>query len=287
MQKKVLALHDLSGFGRSSLVPIIAVLSAGGHQCVPLPTAVFSTHTAIPNWVTTDLTHAMQGTIDQYDALGLRFEAVYAGFLSSAVQIDCVRAAAERLKMPDGVMLVDPVMGDNGKVYGTYTSEMCRRMRELCAIADIITPNTTEAAILLDYDPRSKPRSAEEALDWMQALRARYGAQIVLTGLDFEEGRVGSGCLSEKGSMLSLHRRIDRYYPGTGDLFASVMLGALLNDQSLADACDRAGVFVRDCIAYTAAQQTDPMHGVQFEKLLHQIVLQPEQTEKIKGSVAK
>ena len=272
MQKKVLALHDLSGFGRSSLVPIIAVLSAGGHQCVPLPTAVFSTHTAIPNWVTTDLTSAMQGTIEQYDALGLRFEAVYAGFLGSADQIDRVREAAQRLKTPDGITLIDPVMGDNGKVYDTYTPEMCTRMRELCAIADIITPNTTEAAILLDWDPCSRPRTAEEAWEWLRALRAQYGAQVVLTGLDFEQGKVGSGCLSDTGGTLSLHRRIDRYYPGTGDLFASVMLGALLNGHSLPAACERAGEYVKDCIAYTAEQQTDPMHGVQFEKLLYKLI---------------
>ena len=272
MQKKVLALHDLSGFGRSSLVPIIAVLSAGGHQCVPLPTAVFSTHTAIPNWVTTDLTSAMQGTIEQYDALGLRFEAVYAGFLGSADQIDRVREAAQRLKTPDGIMLIDPVMGDNGKVYDTYTPEMCTRMRELCAIADIITPNTTEAAILMDWDPCSRPRTAEEAWEWLRALRAQYGAQVVLTGLDFEQGKVGSGCLSDTGGTLSLHRRIDRYYPGTGDLFASVMLGALLNGHSLPAACERAGEYVKDCIAYTAEQQTDPMHGVQFEKLLYKLI---------------
>ena len=272
MQKKVLALHDLSGFGRSSLVPIIAVLSAGGHQCVPLPTAVFSTHTAIPNWVTTDLTSAMQGTIEQYDALGLRFEAVYAGFLGSADQIDRVREAAQRLKTPDSITLIDPVMGDNGKVYDTYTPEMCTRMRELCAIADIITPNTTEAAILMDWDPCSRPRTAEEAWEWLRALRAQYGAQVVLTGLDFEQGKVGSGCLSDTGGTLSLHRRIDRYYPGTGDLFASVMLGALLNGHSLPAACERAGEYVKDCIAYTAEQQTDPMHGVQFEKLLYKLI---------------
>ena len=272
MQKKVLALHDLSGLGRSSLVPIIAVLSAGGHQCVPLPTAVFSTHTAIPNWVTTDLTSAMQGTIEQYDALGLRFEAVYAGFLGSADQIDRVREAAQRLKTPDGITLIDPVMGDNGKVYDTYTPEMCTRMRELCAITDIITPNTTEAAILMDWDPCSRPRTAEEAWEWLRALRAQYGAQVVLTGLDFEQGKVGSGCLSDTGGTLSLHRRIDRYYPGTGDLFASVMLGALLNGHSLPAACERAGEYVKDCIAYTAEQQTDPMHGVQFEKLLYKLI---------------
>ena len=272
MQKKVLALHDLSGFGRSSLVPIIAVLSAGGHQCVPLPTAVFSTHTAIPDWVTTDLTGAMQGTIDQYDRLGLRFESVYAGFLGSADQIDRVCEAAERLKTPDGITLIDPVMGDNGKVYDTYTPEMCTRMRELCEIADIITPNTTEAAILLDWDPASKPRDPAEAWQWLRALRSRYGAQVVLTGLDFARGRVGTGCLSGEGGTISMHRRISRYYPGTGDLFASVMLAALLNGDKLADACEFAGEFVKDCIAYTAAQQTDPMHGVQFEKLLPRLI---------------
>ena len=272
MQKKVLALHDLSGFGRSSLVPIIAVLSAGGHQCVPLPTAVFSTHTAIPDWVTTDLTGAMQGTIDQYDRLGLRFESVYAGFLGSADQIDRVREAAERLKTPDGITLIDPVMGDNGKVYDTYTPELCTRMRELCEIADIITPNTTEAAILLDWDPASKPRDPAEAWQWLRALRSRYGAQVVLTGLDFARGRVGTGCLSGEGGTISMHRRISRYYPGTGDLFASVMLAALLNSDKLADACEFAGEFVKDCIAYTAAQQTDPMHGVQFEKLLPRLI---------------
>lgn len=272
MQKKVLALHDLSGFGRSSLVPIIAVLSAGGHQCVPLPTAIFSTHTAIPDWVTTDLTDAMQGTIDQYDALHLRFEAVYAGFLGSAQQIDRVHEAAVRLKTADGLTLIDPVMGDNGRVYDTYTPEMCERMRELCAIADVITPNLTEAAILLDRAPDSKPQTAEHAREWLCALHERYGAQVVLTGLDIEPGRIGSGCLSAAGGAISLHRRIDRYYPGTGDLFAAVMLSALLNGTGLVEACAQAGDFVKDCIAYTAAQQTDPMHGVQFEKLLGKLI---------------
>ena len=189
MQKKVLALHDLSGFGRSSLVPIIAAISAAGHQCVPLPTAYFSTHMAIPGWETVDLTGVMPRVIDQYNRLGLQFESVYAGFLGSADQIDCVRDAVLRLKSENGTAFIDPVMGDNGEVYATYTPEMCTRMRELCEIADIITPNTTEAAILL-------------------------------------------------------------------------------NGRALADACALAGEFVKDCIAYTAAQHTDPMHGVQFEKLL-------------------
>ena len=211
MQKKVLALHDLSGFGRSSLVPIISVLSAFGHQCVPLPTAVFSTHMAIPGWVKSDLTGEMHPTIDQYDRLGLRFEAVYAGFLGSASQIDSVREAAERLKAENGLTLIDPVMGDNGEVYSSYTPEMCTRMRELCAIADLITPNTTEAAILRGRDPASAPQSEREAEEWMRALYEEYGASVVLTGLDYEPGRVGSGCLENGELTISLHERIDCY----------------------------------------------------------------------------
>ena len=157
MQKKVLALHDLSGFGRSSLVPIISVLSAFGHQCVPLPTAVFSTHMAIPGWVKSDLTGEMHPTIDQYDRLGLRFEAVYAGFLGSASQIDSVREAAERLKAENGLTLIDPVMGDNGEVYSSYTPEMCTRMRELCAIADLITPPRRRSCSAATRRPRRSP----------------------------------------------------------------------------------------------------------------------------------
>ena len=134
--------------------------------------------------------------------------------------------------------------------------------------ADIITPNTTEAAILLDRDPASAPQNETEAQEWLHALHSRYGAQVVLTGLDYEPGKVGSGCLSADGGTISLHERIAQYYPGTGDLFAAVVLGALLNGRALADACALAGEFVKDCIAYTAAQHTDPMHGVQFEKLL-------------------
>ena len=179
-------------------------------------TAVFSTHTAIPDWVTTDLTGAMQGTIDQYDRLGLRFESVYAAFWARRTRSTACARRRSGSKRRTAITLIDPVMGDNGKVNDTYTPEMCTRMRELCEIADIITPNTTEAAILLDWDPAAKPRDPAEAWQWLRALRSRYGAQVVLTGLDFARGRVGTGCLSGEGGTISMHRRISRYYPGHG-----------------------------------------------------------------------
>lgn len=268
MQSKVLAIHDLSCFGRSSLVPIIAVLSAAGHQCVPLPTALFSTHMALDGWCATDLTGAMPLAIAQYQALGLQFEAVYAGFLNSAGQITCVCDAVRRLRAADGLTLIDPVMGDNGKQYATFTPALCDKMRELCSLADIITPNVTEAAILLDESPEARPADEKAVWEWLRALRTRYGAAVVLTGLQIEAGKVGTACLSDAGGEISLHARIDCYFPGTGDLFASVMLGKLLRGVPLPKAAADAGLFVRDCIADTVERGTNPLYGVQFERQL-------------------
>ncbi len=267
IQKKILALHDLSCFGRSSLVPITAVLSAMGHQCVPLPTAVFSTHTAIDGWICADLTRSLHPMLVHFQELGLTFEAVYSGFLGSALQIDCVAEAAQ-CKAAGGLFLVDPVMGDNGEVYATYTPEMTARMGELCARADLITPNVTEAAILLGKRPDAVVRDAEEAADWCAALHERYHAQIVLTGLELSPGEITVACCADGNTAYIRHACLGGFYPGTGDIFASVLLGSLLGGASLTDSAAKAGTFVCACIGYTAAQHTDPMHGVQFEPLL-------------------
>ncbi|MCB6366687.1 pyridoxamine kinase [Intestinibacillus massiliensis] len=268
MQKKVLALHDLSGFGRSSLVPIIGVLSAMGHQCVPVPTAIFSTHTAIPGYTVRDLTDDLLPWIEQYEGLGLDFEAVYSGFLGTERQIGCISQAILRLRAPGGIVMVDPVMGDNGEVYETYTPEMCARMGDLCRLADVITPNVTEAAILLGKDVRDEPDGPAETARWARGLERAYGAKVVLTGLSGGGATVGVLCCEEGRTAFFEHARIREYYPGTGDIFSSVLLGGLLWGDGLADAAARAAYFVRDCIDYTASQGTDNMHGVQFETQL-------------------
>ena len=270
-QKKVLALHDLSCIGRSSLVPITAVLSVLGHQCVPLPTAVFSTHTAIPGWVCTDLTDAMHPTTAHFRSLGLGFEAIYSGFLGSAAQIDHVREAAS-LKTADGLFVVDPVMGDNGKVYVTYTPEMTARMSELCALADLITPNVTEAAILLGRSPEDTVRSRTEAAEWAQALQDKYQVAVVLTGLSLTEGRLAVACCQDGGTEFVEHDSVDGFFPGTGDIFTAVLLGELLRGGALTASAAKAAAFVRRCIAYTAAKHSDPVYGVQLEPLLGELL---------------
>ncbi len=267
-QKKILALHDLSGFGRSSLVPIISTLSVMGHQCVPLPTAVFSTHTAISGYIVRDLTEDLLPSIAQYEQLALQFDAIYSGFVGSEQQIHCISQAIHRLRTSNSLVLVDPVMGDNGAIYETYTTQMCNGMQDLCALADIITPNLTEAAILLGYTPTDAPHSPAETAQWARTLEQRYQAKVVLTGVSGGSDTVGVLCC-EKGQLAFFeHTRIAEYYPGTGDLFASVLLGDLLRGTPLPDACKTAAHFVRDCIRETAALQTNHMHGVQFESLL-------------------
>ncbi len=267
-QKTVLALHDLACFGRSSLVPITSVLSVQGHQCVPLPTAVFSTHTAINGWVCTDLTDIMPNMLSHFENLNLKFDAIYSGFLGSEKQIDCVLQSA-KLKSNDGYFLVDPVMGDNGKVYKTYTSEMTSRMKELCHIADLITPNVTEAAILLEKSPDSKPKDKQEAENWSKNLADNFCCDVVLTGLHFTESTLTVACT--KGNKIDFidHECVNAFFPGTGDIFASVLLGQILCDKSLSESAALAADFVKRCITYTASKNTDRMHGVQFEPLLH------------------
>lgn len=274
MQKRVLALHDLAGVGRSSLVPIITLLSAAGHQCVPLPTAVFSSHMALPQWTTVDLTVYLGEAIAQYTALSLRFEAIYVGFLNHADQIASVRTAVAQLKAPAGCFLLDPVMGDNGRVYAAYTPALRQQLRELAHQADILTPNLTEAALLLGYAPDTLPADREQAQTWARQLGEQYQAQIIITGVavpDVADTETGVVCFDGDTTSVLLHERIGGYYPGTGDIFTAVLLGCLLQGEPLAEACRFAGAFVRDSIRYTQAAQAEPLLGVQTEPLLGRI----------------
>ena len=269
MQKKVLALHDLSGFGRSSLVPIIAAISAAGHQCVPLPTAYFSTHMAIPGWETVDLTGVMPRVIDQYDRLGLRFESVYAGFLGSADQIDCVRDAVLRLKSENGTAFIDPVMGDNGEVYATYTPERCTRMRELCEIADIITPNLTELCTLLDAPYPENGASIEELKEMCGKLAERGPKHIVVTGIHFNQTQIAN-FIYNKGEdfQIVMVDRIGGDRSGTGDVIAAIIAGMYLNGRSLYESVKKAADYVSKCIRYCEENEVPSYWGLCFEMFM-------------------
>jgi len=270
---RILAIHDLSGFGRCSLSVIMPVISAMGMQVCPVPTTVLSSHTGgLGEVEMTDLTAHLTPTLEHYKRLGLDFEAVYSGFLASSEQIDhCISFFKS---YPDALAVVDPVMGDHGKPYRTVTAEMRSRMTELVANADLITPNLTETAILLKENWQSIPLTAAEAKSKLVRLAKLGPKKVVITGVSLASGEAVAniGYDAEHGSFWYVSSDyIPVSYPGTGDLFAAVLTGALLQGDSLPMGMARATKFVHSAIKTTFGYNSDTRFGVMFEPLLGQL----------------
>lgn len=270
--KQVLAVHDLSGFGRCSLSVVLQTLGAQGIRGIGLPTAVLSAHTAFPGLekgVFLDLTAEMEKFLAHWDFLDVKFDGFYSGFLGSEGQIQVLKGWLQGGRMVGLLVLVDPVMGDHGKAYRTYTPEMCQKMAELAALADVITPNLTEAALLLGetYDPSPAPDKARE---WLKRLSLNGKRSVVITGLSGGEGLTGAGCFDRETGEVHLAQAplVEGQFSGTGDLFASVVFGKLLSGHSLASACDAASDFVSRAARATIDRGGAPVEGADFEPLL-------------------
>ena len=273
---RIAAIQDISGFGRCSMTVVLPVLAAMGGQCCPMPTAYLSAHTAFPpseRATFQDMTAQMAGTMDHWEELGVTLDAIYSGFLGSEDQIGLIETLCRRFSRPETLVLVDPVMGDHGKPYRTYTPAMCARMGELAARADVITPNLTEAALLLGEPYEAVPRDEGGMRRWLERLSLEGRRSVVLTGVTFAPGRVGAGWFDRRdgGMGFSMAEEVPAQVPGTGDLFASVVLGSLLRGEELADAARRAVDFVQRCAARTLALGTPPLEGVQFEPMLAEL----------------
>lgn len=272
----VAAVHDLSGIGRCSLGVVLPVLSVMGCWCSALPTAYLSASTIFPpskEFTFRDLTGEMSGSIAHWKELGVRFNALYSGFVGSAEQIDVLEAFFHAFKEPHTLTLVDPVMGDWGKPYRTYTPEMCRRMCRLAALADVITPNLTEAAILLDEDYAAAPQDEGGWSEWLERLSLNGTRSVILTGIRPRPGMVGAGSYDRETGEIAFSAAHEEpaQFPGTGDLFACVALGELLRGRSLESAAQRAVEFTAACVKHTMALDAPVEEGVQFEDLLPQL----------------
>lgn len=271
---RIAAIHDLSCFGRCSLTIAVPVLSAMGCQCCPLPTALLSAHTGFSGSSFLDLTEEMNDILDHWSALDLHFDVIYSGFLGSAAQAETVAHFIHRFKAPGTRVILDPVMGDHGTAYRTCTPELCRRLCALTELADVITPNLTEAALLLDrpYEDvcRMDPSAVTEAL----SLNGRRS--VVLTGYSAGPGQTGALCFDrETGRMDAVQtQREPRDFSGTGDLFASVLTGGLARGLSLTEAARAAAEFVRAGVARSIAAGLTDGNGVEFEPLLGRLSAQ-------------
>lgn len=268
---RIAAIHDLSCFGRCSLTIALPVLSAMGCQCCPLPTALLSAHTGFPGNTFLDLAAEMGRIAEHWAAMDLQFDAIYSGFLGSADQVDTVAQFFDTFKKSDTAVIVDPVMGDHGTAYRTCTPELCRGMRVLAENSDVITPNLTEAALLLDR-PYEEIRQSD-AYEVVRRLSLGGRRSVVLTGYSSESGQTGALCFDrDSGESKAVQTpREPQDFSGTGDLFASVLAGGVARGVPLFQAAQAAADFVRDCIARTLAEGLTEQDGVDFEPLLGQL----------------
>lgn len=266
--KRVAAIHDLSGVGRCSLTVILPILSSMGVQACPVPTAIFSTHTGGFGTVEMrDLSDFMNSALAHYKKLNIDFDCIYSGFLASEEQIDHCLSFFDSYK--NSFKVVDPVMGDNGKRYKTYTDELCRRMGELVKIADLITPNLTEAAILLGDEYKTGFITSSQAKSLLSRLSELGPDMVVVTGVEMADGKYNIGYEKAHSSYWkTLCDYVPVHYPGTGDVFASVVVGGILKNDSLPIAMCRATEFTELAAKTTYSYSADSREGIMLESCL-------------------
>lgn len=272
--KKVVAVHDLSGIGRVSLTVVIPILSSMGFQVCPLPTAVLSNHTQYPQFSFLDLTGEMPKIIFEWKRLGIQFDAFYTGYLGSSRQIQIVADFIDDFRQPDNLVVVDPVLGDNGKLYTNFDGQMVKEMRQLIAKADVVTPNLTELFYLLDR-PYKEVNTDEELKSYLRHLSDKGPEIVIITSVPVMND-------AHKTSVYAYNRQGNRYwkitcpylpahYPGTGDTFTSVITGSLLQGDSLPIALDRGTQFILQGIRATFGYEYDNREGILLEKVLHNL----------------
>lgn len=271
--KKVAAIHDLSGYGRASLTAIIPTLSSMGVQVCPLPTAILSNHTGgFECYSYVDLTDSMEEYISMWKKLGLSFDCIYSGFLGSTRQIKIVSDFIDYFGNKENLVVVDPVMGDNGKLYSSFTNDIIPEMRKLVAKADLITPNFTEAAFLLGIEKVPETLDSETAKDWLKRLADLGPKIVVITSAPDNKNPENTNVLAyDKENEMFWKvgcRYIPAAYPGTGDTFTSVVIGSLLQGDSLPVALDRGVQFISQCIKASYGFNYPKRNGVLLEKEL-------------------
>lgn len=273
--KKVVAVHDLSGVGRVSLMAVIPILSSMGFQVCPLPTAVLSTHTQYPTFSFLDLTDEMTRIIENWEKLNMRFDTFYTGYLGSPRQTRIVGEFIAKFRRPDqDLVVVDPVLGDNGKLYTGISEEMVTEMRHLIRYADIITPNMTELFRLLDK-PYQSAVSDKELKLYLKDLSEAGPEIVIVTSVPVADN-------PHMTSVYAYNRNGNKYwkvtcpylpahYPGTGDTFTSVITGSLMQGDSLPIALDRATQFILQGIRATFGYEYNNLEGIMLEKVLHNL----------------
>ena len=274
-QKRMAVVNDFSGFGRCSLAVSLPVVSAAGIECCALPTAVFSNHTGYPDYFFDDYTEKMEPFIEKWRKLQLEFDGIYTGFLGSKRQIDIVMRFIKAFKTAQTKVIVDPVMGDHGRLYTTYTDDMCLEMKSLVSLADIVTPNLTEACILTGTPYRGTPWERRELARMARELCKMGAKKVVITGISrgqeltnflYEQnGGAGESLCTVSGLKVGGERA------GTGDVFSSIVAADMVNGLEFRESVIRAGRFIARASRYSDELGVPPQEGICFEPFLKQL----------------
>ena len=266
--KRILTIQDISCFGKCSITIALPVISAMGVEGVILPTALFSTHTLFPDYKKISLSEQMMAFAEQWKNNGIKFDAIYTGYLGSIEEIDTVLSLVDMFRDENTLVFVDPVMGDNGKLYAAFDMTFPPAMRELCTHADLIKPNMTEAALLLGEEYRPGPYTREYVEGLLTRLaEATATRQIVLTGVYFDDRELGAATFDAETGEIAyiLGKNVPGLYHGTGDVFGSALVGAMVRGLPLSEAVRAAVDFTVAAICTTAKAGTDIRYGVNFE----------------------
>lgn len=272
MIKKIVAIHDISGIGRSSLTVALPIISTLGVQCCPFPTAILSCQTNYPEFSFFDFTKEMTNYKNVWDKMNIEFDCIYTGFLGSEAQIDIVIDFFNKNK--ESLIIVDPVMGDNGVLYDTYTKSLCSRIKTLVRYADVVTPNITESFILTDKIYDEKKLNLEFIENLAKEISNLGPSKVVITGIVIEGEIYNLAYEKEKDEVFIVKKDyMKKHFCGTGDIFASIISGMLTRGFDFKFAIEKASDFVHKTINYTSQFNTDSNEGVMFELFLKELLL--------------
>ncbi|MDD3214578.1 MAG: pyridoxamine kinase [Eubacteriales bacterium] len=275
MQKRALAIHDISCVGRCSLTVALPILSAAGVDTSVIPTALLSTHTGeFTGYTHLDLTDQLLPITEHLSTLGLHFDAFYSGYLASVEQVDLLLTAIRKLCDAQTHIFVDPAFADHGKLYSLMPSDMPFHMRRLCAKAHTIVPNLTEASLLLNVPYRESGYDERYIRSLAEGLTKLGPECVVIKDVSLNESQIGVAVYSKKEESFQLlfKPRCEGVFHGTGDVFASFLLSGLLNGLPLQQAAQLALECTHDSIRFTLAGGEPLRYGVQFEKVLPKLI---------------
>ncbi len=271
--KRVLTIQDISCFGKCSLTVALPIISAMGVETVILPTAVLSTHTMFPDFTVKDLTDQLVPITDHWKARDIKFDAIYTGYLGSAEEIEIAKKIFAEFGGDDTLIFIDPVMADNGKLYAAFDESYAKLNAGLCGSADIIVPNITEACFMTDTE--YKEEYDEDYVKELLGKLAKLGSKVaVLTGVSLSEGKTGVYGLDTRTNEYFTYQndKVMSSYHGTGDVFSSVTVGAILRGLGMKDAFKLAADYTAKTIKVTEENPDNPWYGVDFEATIPELV---------------